>query len=117
MNAFLMELMVVRINGKQIVVIVPIIIDGNIYGTKNVHFWDTILKFYTKIFETKKGPDPFGPVATQYCELRDETICIEQPTIAALQCIKISSQLALDASILTNFYGKLLNNFPARKSA
>jgi hypothetical protein len=83
-----MELMVVRINGKQIVVIVPIIIDGNIYGTKNVHFWDTILKFYTKIFETKKGPDPFGPVATQYCELRDETICIEQPAIAALQCIK-----------------------------
>ena len=44
--------------------------------------------FLTKIFDTKKGPDPFDPVATKYYELEDETICIEQPTIAALQCIK-----------------------------
>ena len=44
--------------------------------------------FFTKIFDDKKGPDPFVPVVTQYCELEDETTCIEQPTIAALQCIK-----------------------------
>ena len=32
---------------------------------------------FTKIFETKKGPNPFDPVVTQYYELKDETICIE----------------------------------------
>jgi len=44
--------------------------------------------FLTKYFSKKKGPDPFDPVATKYYELGRETICIEQPTIAALQCIK-----------------------------
>ena len=78
----------VRFNWEHILVIVPIINDGNIYGTKNVNFWDTLLQFFTKIFGTEKGPDPFDPVATKYYELEDETICIEQPTIAALQCIK-----------------------------
>ena len=67
---------------------VPIINDGNIFWTKNVHFWDTLLQFFTKIFGTEKGSDPFDPVATKYYELEDETTCIEQPTIAALQCIK-----------------------------
>ena len=83
-----MELMVVRINGKHILAIVPIISDGNIFGTKNIYFCNTFLQFYTKIFDTEKGSDPFGPVVTQYYDLRDETICIEQPTIPALQRIK-----------------------------
>ena len=55
------------------------------------HLWDQerqFLQFFTKIFDTEKGSDPFDPVATKYYELEDETICIEQPTIAALQCIK-----------------------------
>ena len=83
-----MELGVVRFDWEHILVIVPILNDGNIYGTKNVKFWDTLLQFFTKIFDTEKGSGPFDPVATQYYELEDETICIEQPTIAALQCIK-----------------------------
>ena len=83
-----MELVVVRINGKHILAIVPIISDGNIFGTKNVYFCNTFLQFYAKLFYTKSDHDPFGPVVTQYYELRDETICIEQPAIAALQCIK-----------------------------
>ena len=78
----------VRFKCEHISVIVSIFNDGNIYGTENVNFWDTFLQFFTKIFDTKKGPDPFDPVATKYYELEDETICIEQPTIAALQCIK-----------------------------
>ena len=78
----------VRFKCEHILVIVSIFNEGYIYGTKNVNFWDTFLQFFTKIFGTKKGPDPFDPVATKYCELEDETICIEQPTIAALQCIK-----------------------------
>ena len=52
-----------------------------ILGTRFDHF-------LTKYFPKKKGPDPFDPVATKYYELGGETICIEQPTIAALQCIK-----------------------------
>ena len=85
---FLMEFVVVRINWEQILAIVPIINDGNIFGTKNVYFCNTFLQFYAKIFHTKKGHDPFGPVVTQYYELGNETICIEQPTIPALQRIK-----------------------------
>ena len=49
------------------------------------------MHFLTKIFLNilhKKGNDPIDPVPTQYDELEDETICIEQPTIAALQCVK-----------------------------
>ena len=61
---------------------------ANIFGTKNVHFGDTFLQLFDKIFFQKKGPDPFDPAATKYYELGRETICIEQPTIAALQCIK-----------------------------
>ena len=83
-----MELGVVRFKREHILVIVSIFNDGYIYWTKNVNFWDTFLQFFTKIFDTEKGPDPFDPVATKYYELEDETICIEQPTIAALQCIK-----------------------------
>ncbi len=80
--------MVVRFYWEQFLAFVPIINDGNIFWTKNVNFWDTLLQFFTKIFDTKKGTDPFDPVTTKYYELKDETICIEQPTIAALQCIK-----------------------------
>ena len=83
-----MELVVVRINGKHILAIVPFISDGNNFGTKNVYFCNTFLQFSAKIFDTEKGSDPFGPVVTQYYDLRDETICIEQPTIPALQRIK-----------------------------
>ena len=79
-----MELVVVRINWKHFLAIVPIISDGNIFGTKNVYFCNTFLQFYAKIFDTEKGPDPFDPVAAKYYELEDETICIEQPTMAAL---------------------------------
>ena len=43
-----MELVVVRINWKHFLAIVPIINDGNIYGTKNVNFWDTLLHFLPK---------------------------------------------------------------------
>ena len=78
----------VRFIWEQLLGLVPRRNDGNIFGTKNVHFWDTLLQIFTKMFLTKKGPNPFGPVVTQYYELKDETICIEQPTIAALQCIK-----------------------------
>ena len=83
-----MELVVVRINWQQDFAFAPIISDGNIFGTKNVYFCNTFLQFYAKILYTKKGHDPFGPVVTQYYELRGETICIEQPAIPALQCIK-----------------------------
>ena len=75
--------MVIRINWKHFLAIVPIISDGNIFGTKNVLFWDTFLHFFTKIFVTKKGTNPFDPVTTKYYELKDETICIEQPAISA----------------------------------
>ncbi len=78
----------VRFIWEHFLAFVPIINDGNIFWTKNVHFWDTLLQFFTKIFGTEKGSDPFDPVTTKYYELEDETICIEQPTIAALQCIK-----------------------------
>ena len=61
----------VRFNWEHVLVIMYILNDGNIYGTKNIYF-----------------SDPFGPVVTQYYELRNETTCIEQPTIATLQCIK-----------------------------
>ena len=47
-----MELGVVRFKWEHILAIVPILNDGNIYGTKNVNFWDTLLQFFTKIFET-----------------------------------------------------------------
>ena len=79
-----MELVVARFNLEQFLAFVPIINEGNIFGTKNVHFWDTFLHFFTKIFVTKKGTTPFDPVATKYYELKDETICIEQPAISAL---------------------------------
>ena len=80
--------MVVRFNWEHVLVIVPIINDGNIYETENVHFWDTFLQFLYQNILYKKGPGPIDPVATKYYELEDETICIEQPTIAALQCVK-----------------------------
>ena len=83
-----MELVVARLNLEQFLAFVPIINDGNIFGTKYVLFCDTFFHFFTKIFVTKKGTTPFDPITTKYYELKDETICIEQPTIAALQCIK-----------------------------
>ena len=83
-----MELVVVRINWEHILAFAPIINGGNIYWTKSEHFWDTFLQFYTTIFYAEEGPDPFSHFAEQYCELRAETTRIEQPTIAALQCIK-----------------------------
>ena len=83
-----MEFAVVRINWEQILAIVPIINDGNIYWTQKTNFWGTFSSLYTKIFSSDKGSDPFDPVATKYYELEDETICTEQTTIAALQCIK-----------------------------
>jgi hypothetical protein len=50
LNAILMELMVVRFNWEHVLVIVPIINDGNIYETENVNFWDTFLQlFYQNI--------------------------------------------------------------------
>ena len=84
--------MLVRIIWEQFLAIVPIINDGNIYETENVHFWDTFLQVLYQNILYKKGPDPIDPVATKYYELEDETTCIEQPAIAALQCIK--NQLA-----------------------
>ncbi len=78
----------------------------SIFGT---HFCNV----FTKIFDTKKGPDPIDPVATQYYELEDETTCIEQPTISAFQCIKNqlptrSGSICMDQSlqdILKQFSG------------
>ena len=67
----------VRFIWEHFLAFVPIINDGNIFWTKNVHFWDTLLQFFTKIFGTEKGSDPFDPVTTKYYELEDETICIE----------------------------------------
>ena len=59
------------------------------------HLWDQERSFLGHVFAIfdqnilhQKGNDPIDPVLTQYYELKDETICIEQPTIAALQCIK-----------------------------
>ena len=80
--------MVVRINWEQLLAIVPIKKDGNIYGTKEINSGDTFSSFDNEISHADQGSGPFDPVATQYCELRDETICIEQLTITALQCIK-----------------------------
>ena len=68
-----------------------IINDGNIFGTKNANSQNTFLPFLNKIFGTKKGTDPFDPVAIKYYELEDETTCIEQPTTATLQ--RIENQL------------------------
>jgi hypothetical protein len=39
-------------------------------------------------FPPARGPDPFNHIATQYYELRGETICIGKPTISAFQCVK-----------------------------
>ena len=105
--------MVVRFNWEHVLVIVPIINDGNIYETENVHFWDTFLQIFYQNIWYKKGPDPIDPVATKYYELEDETTCIEQPTIAALQCIKNqlptrSGSICMDQSlqdILKQFSG------------
>ena len=58
---------------------------NHIFGTRFCTF-DTIVK---QNCCPEKEPEPFCPVATKYCELKDETICIEQPAIAALQRIKI----------------------------
>ena len=80
--------MVVRFNWEHILVIVPIINDGNIYETENANFWDTFLQTFQQNIWYKKGSDPIDPVATKYYELEDETICTEQPAVAALQCIK-----------------------------
>ena len=59
------------------------------------HFLDQQCMFLPSVFANlcqnilyRKGPHPFGPVATQYYELRVETIRIGQPAIPALQCIK-----------------------------
>ncbi len=87
-NVFWVELMVVRFNWEHILVIVPIINDGNIYETENVNFWDTFLQCFSQNIWNKKGSDPIDPVAMKYYELEDETTCVEEPTVAALQCIK-----------------------------
>ena len=42
-GTILVELVVVRFNWEQILAIVPITNDGNIYGTKKSHFGDTFL--------------------------------------------------------------------------
>ena len=62
-----------------------------VYIKRWQHLWDQERQFLGHVFSIfyqnisyKKGPDPFDPVATKYYELEDETICIEQPTIAAL---------------------------------
>ena len=46
----------VRFIWEHFLAFVPIINDGNIFWTKNVHFWDTLLHFFTKIFDTKRAP-------------------------------------------------------------
>ena len=47
-----MELGVVPFKWEHILVIVPVLIDGNIYGTENVNFWDTLLQFFTIIHDS-----------------------------------------------------------------
>jgi len=65
------------------------------YNKRWQHLWDQERQFLGHAFAIfdqnvlhQKGNGPIDPVVTQYYELKDETICIEQPTIAALQCIK-----------------------------
>ena len=82
-----MEFVVVRFDWELILAIVLILNDGNIYGTKKSYFWNTFLYFWKLKSHPTKGSIPFGRVVTQYCELRAEVTCIEQPAVAALQCI------------------------------
>ena len=59
------------------------------------------------------GAKVFGDFVTQYCELRNEAICIGKPPVAAFRAAsKISSQLALEASVAANLCQKFLNDFP-----
>ena len=67
----------------------------SILGTRFRHL------IINEISHADKGSGPFDPVATQYCELRGEAICIEQPTIAALQCIK-NQLLTRSGCVYTN---------------
>ena len=67
-----------------------------VYIKRWQYLWDQERSFLGHVFANfyqnilhQKGNDPIDPVVTtQYDELKDETICIEQPTITALQCIK-----------------------------
>ena len=49
--AFVMELMVVRINWEHILAFAPKISGGNIYWTKSEHFWDAFLQKPFEFFD------------------------------------------------------------------
>ena len=83
-----MELGVVPFKWGHILVIVPALNDGNIYGTEERQFLGHAFAIFYQNISYKKGPDPFDPAATKYYELEDETICTGQPAVAALQRIK-----------------------------
>ena len=85
-----------------------ILAENSIFGILFCNFG----KIMKMKFLSEKGSDPFFHFATQYYELRDETICIGKPTISAFQCVKNqlptrSGSLCGDKSVFGNF-GKIV---------
>ena len=83
------------------------------------HYWDQECLFLHNVFANlcqnilyRKGPHPFGPVATQYYELRVEPYALNSQRSQLFNASKISSQLALEAHIKVNLCRDYLNNFP-----
>ena len=83
------------------------------------HYWDQECLFLHNVFANlcqnilyRKGPHPFGPVATQYCELRVEPYALNSQRSQLFNASKISFQLALEAHIKVHLWRDCFNNFP-----
>ena len=107
-----MELVVVRINGKHILAIVPIISDGNIFGTKNVYFCTTFLQIYAKIFYIEKGPIRLAPLRRNIASCGLKRYALNSQRSQLFNASKISPQLALEAHIKVHLCRDCFNNFP-----
>ena len=107
-----MEWTVVPFKWEHILVIVPILNDGNIYGTMNVNFWDTLLQFFTKIFDTKKAPIRLIPLRRNITSWKTKRYALNSQRSQLFNASKISFQLALEAFIWINLCKRYFNNFP-----
>jgi len=108
----LIELVVVRFYWEQFLAFVPIINDGNIFGTNNVCFCTTFLQIYAKIFYTEKGPIRLAPLRRNITSCGLERYALNSQRSQLFNAPKISSQLALEAHIKVNLCRDYLNNFP-----
>ena len=72
-----------------------------------MHFWEGVVELGV-FWDTKV----FGHFVTQYCELRNDTICIGKPTIPAFRCVK--NQLATRSGSLCGekSASEVFNDFP-----